>query len=181
MRARLVLKQMWWVSQARDRTAKVTQWLSIPVDVVEHEAALNNAGYKKKMRVLEVKRAPWPIDWTSVTGMQWQIRLPKKWAQNLTKRKRCSTICARMDFRIISRQVIGKGGVQAKWGKLVALGRPLPPQVRRSGQSNGQQLLLAYQAQLFNRWTAARVEDGLWSQVLAGDVVETGGNRLPQE
>ena len=68
---------------------------------------------------------------------------------------------------------LGKDGQLAKWGRALLGGGRLPAQVARTGVAP-RECLSAVQSSLFNRWLAARVEDGLLATCLSGERVRTG-------
>ncbi|MHC5068347.1 MAG: tRNA pseudouridine(13) synthase TruD, partial [Planctomycetota bacterium] len=67
----------------------------------------------------------------------------------------------------------------AKLGRLVAQRRPLPERAQR-GEDDPRVLLRQYRNRLFNRYVAARVDEGLLATPLSGDVLLTGLNRAPR-
>lgn len=166
---------------ARDRQADVSQWLSLPTELVEHPQALRNAGYQRKLRVVDTRRHHRPMDWSQVVALDWQLRIPGAGTDDGFQRARALLDRLRRqglpNYHPLA--VTGRGQ-EAKWGRLLAQGRPLPAAVQRSAGSSGR-LLAACQAQLFDRWLAARLDDGLFDRLLLGDVVETGCNRHPDQ
>ncbi len=74
--------------------------------------------------------------------------------------------------------VIG-GDNEARWGRVLAQGRPLPPAVARQGLSP-RRLLGACRGRLFNRLAALRHDQGLLEHVVEGDVIRTGCNARRQ-
>ncbi|MFW5829077.1 MAG: tRNA pseudouridine(13) synthase TruD, partial [Planctomycetota bacterium] len=72
------------------------------------------------------------------------------------------------------------GGRQAKWGRLLVQGKRLPAAVQRSGVDR-LRCLRAVQAWLFNRYVAARIDDGLFDRVLPGELLRTACQRPPKE
>jgi tRNA pseudouridine13 synthase len=73
-------------------------------------------------------------------------------------------------------QRFGARGDNAARGRALVRGeRPTPPP--RDGREK-RLLVSAFQSELFNRWLEARIADGLYARVLAGDILEksdTGG------
>jgi tRNA pseudouridine13 synthase len=162
----------------RDRRGRCIQWFSIPAELVEHPASLRNAGYQGLVKVIEVTASHKPIGPASIARLRWRVRLRKAAAKDgyrlaMAVLDRLRTVgCP--NYIGVSR--LGKEGVYVKWGKMLLHGQRLPDVVREKGVNHGQ-CLFAYQASLFNRYLATRIERNALATVLSGDVVMTGQGR----
>lgn len=166
------------IAGGRDRQAMAIQWCSIPKESVEHPKRLKTAGYKQKLKVLEIREGRGPIHPGIVAGLRWRCTLRGLGGgDGFVRGRAILDRVRRMGFpNYIAREMAS--GNQAKWGRMLAQGKPLPPRVAGAG-AEPRRCLLAFRNQLFNRLVAARLEDDLLGSVLDGDVVEVHGNRPP--
>jgi tRNA pseudouridine13 synthase len=165
------------VAGMKDRRAVTTQWLSLPPPVVP-EAALALA--LPGVRILEAARHPHKLRTGHVRSNRFRIRvrgLPAGAAPELAQRARA--ILERLAAppgapNWYGEQRFGKDGDNA------ARGRELVSGARRPGRDRRMDRLMvsALQSELFNAWLAARVADGLYGHVLAGDILHKRGGGL---
>jgi tRNA pseudouridine13 synthase len=162
----------------RDRNAVVLQWLSVPKDLVEHPKRLGNAGYQRQLLIQEIREGRGPIGPKSVGMLRWRCHLRGAAVDEGFLRARA--ILDRLRQRGFPNYLTRSqaGGNQAKWGRLLAQGRGLPPRVQATG-ADPKRCLLTFRNQVFNRLVAARLDAGLLGTVLDGDVVEVHGNKPP--
>lgn len=159
---------------SRDRHGRCVQWFSIPANVIEYPQALRTTGYQSSIKVLEVTASHKPVTAETVQRLRWSVRI-RGGAKDNGYRKAMATLTKlRVDGcpNFVAASRLGREGSFAKWGKLVAQGRPLP-QAAPKGVTAGQ-CLFAFQASLFNRYLAQRIADGLLARIIDGDRVRTG-------
>lgn len=163
---------------AKDRHADCVQWFAVPKEPIENPGGLGGAGYKKLMKVQEVKEGAGPLSPEDLDHLTVRLRL-REAAQDEGFMK----AQAIMDHlrkagvpNYIGGSVLGKGPNFAKWGKLICRGKRLPPRVPFT-PGDRHRYVLAYQAQLFNRYVAQRLEGDSLGSAVDGDVVMTGLNQ----
>ncbi|MDA3960429.1 MAG: tRNA pseudouridine(13) synthase TruD [Planctomycetota bacterium] len=161
----------------RDRKAVVQQWLSVPKELVDQPKRFRNAGYQKKMRVLETREGKGPIGPELVTGLRWRVQLAGHGnpAGFRTARAILDALRQRGCPNFFAARGASTDPSQIRWGRLVAQGKPLPQRVRQAG-GDPRRSLLAFRNELFNRYLVARMADGL-HLVRTGDQLEVGCNR----
>jgi tRNA pseudouridine13 synthase len=71
-------------------------------------------------------------------------------------------------------QRFGRDGDNAARGRAIVLGTEKPPRDRKLARL----LVSALQSELFNQWLTARMADGLYARVLAGDVLHKVGGGM---
>lgn len=160
----------------RERRAQCDHWFSVPKAEVEHPACFRNAGYQRRLKVLEVREGARPIGPREVLAMQWQLRFAGGSADE--GYDRAKAILDSLRRTGCPNYILGQhsSAQLAKWGKLLAQGKDLPRRVREKGESP-KRMLLVYRDQLFNTWIAQRIASDVFSAPLAGDVMEIGCNR----
>lgn len=169
-------------TEARDRHSDCEQWFSVPEDAVTSPASLRNAGYKRLLRVLAVQANDRPVSVGLVQDLQVQARIVGGAAEGGYQRAKELMNHLRQHGcpNYIGAVRMGKGGQWAKWGRLLVKGKRLPAAVKRQ-KVPVRQCLVAAQAQLFNRYVAARLAAGELRMVLAGDLLRTACNLAPSE
>jgi tRNA pseudouridine13 synthase len=165
------------VAGMKDRHAVTTQWLSLPPPVTPEAArALELAG----VRVLEAARHPHKLRTGHVRANRFRLRvrgLPAGLAPELALRARA--ILDRLAEppgapNWYGEQRFGRDGDNAARGRELVSGARRPGRDRRMDRL----MISALQSELFNAWLAARVADGLYRRVLAGDVLHKRGGGL---
>ena len=159
---------------SHDRRAHYTAWFSIPADQVEHPAAIPGAGYKRKLRVLAVQRFRRPVSAQEIKNLQWTLRVNGGAGLYQEARRLLDHLRREPAPNYMAATVIGTDN-EARWGRLLAQGRSLPPAVARQGLS-ARRLLGASRGRLFNRLVAERLGRDLLRHALVGDVLRTGCN-----
>ena len=163
----------------KDRRALTRQWLSFPRPA-SPEAALALA--VDGVRVLRAERHEHKLRTGHLRANRFVLTV-RGVAPELAGEasRRAEEILARLGRppgapNFYGEQRFGARGDNAARGRALVLGdRPKPPP--RDGREK-RLLVSAYQAALFNQWLDARLLDGLYARVLAGDVLEktdTGG------
>ncbi len=159
----------------RDRFSDCEQWFSVRKDRVEHVPALKNAGYKSKVRVMEIGESARAISAGVLDCMEYTLRLGDAAANQGYLHAKAILDRLRQDGgpNYVAPSRFGKGGQLAKWGKLIASGKRLPRHVQQQKISKGA-CLQAWQGMLFNRYVAQRFEAGLLGTCLGGECILTG-------
>lgn len=154
---------------SRDRRGRCQQWFSVPVEPVDNPGGLRNAGAQGRLKVLQVQRHHRAVDASSVVRLRWSLRLEGANRDGGYGRARAILDllrrCGVPNWCLTRR---GDGDM-AKWGRMLAEGRRLPAGVAHAVERG--RALRTWQEELFNRWLAARVEDGLLATCLAGEVL----------
>ena len=165
------------IGGGRDRRAVSIQWVSVPQDLVEHPKRFKTAGYKQKLSVLEIHEGRGPVHAGLVATLRWRCTLRGHGdAGFMSARAILDRVRQRGFPNYLGRALAG--GNQARWGRLLAQGKGLPPRVQGAG-ADPRRCLLAFRGQLFNQLVAARLDEGLLGTILDGDQVEVHGNRPP--
>lgn len=157
----------------KDRDAVTTQWLSFPVVRDPDRATLEAEG----LRVLEVSRHANKLRPGHVRANAFSIAVR---GGDLERARACAgALAARGLPNFFGPQRFGAAGRNAEVGRAIVLGEDLP-EARRAARDRFLRRLSisAWQAELFNRWLAARLADGLFDRAIAGDVLkklDTGG------
>ncbi len=159
----------------RDRHARFTQWFSLPLEPIDNPGPIKRAGAHGKMRVLEVTHSHKPFTAEYVDRIHWKVRL-----QHANRDGGYQKAKAILDFlrtagvpNYAAPSRLGPDGQWAKWGRMVLKGDRLPAAVTRGGELSPGMCLRALQESLFNRWLAARIEDGLLGTSLVGDWIRS--------
>jgi tRNA pseudouridine13 synthase len=157
----------------KDKQAVTTQWLSFPVAQDPDPAALAAPG----LRVLEASRHGNKLRPGHVRANAFSIVV--RGGDPARARAAADALAARGLPNLFGPQRFGSEGRNAEVGRALLVGEETP-EARRAARDRFLRRLSisAFQALLFNRWLAARMEDGLFAAALAGDVMkklDTGG------
>jgi tRNA pseudouridine13 synthase len=151
----------------KDRAAVTTQWLSFPVARDPDPAALAGPGY----RVLAASRHQNKLRPGHARGNAFTVVVQ---GGDLERARACAAALRAAGLaNFFGPQRFGQDGGNAALGR--ALLAPEPgPEARRAARDRFLKrfALSALQAQLFNRWLAERLADGLFAAALAGDVMK---------
>jgi tRNA pseudouridine13 synthase len=157
----------------KDRAAVTTQWLSFPVARDPDAASLQGDGY----RVLAASRHQNKLRPGHARGNAFQVVVR---GGDLGAAQACAGALGRAGLpNFFGPQRFGQDGANPALGR--ALLSPDPtPEARRAARDRFLRrfALSALQSELFNRWLAERMADGLLAVALAGDVLkklESGG------
>jgi tRNA pseudouridine13 synthase len=157
----------------KDREAVTTQWLSFPVARDPAPAALESPG----LRVLEVSRHGNKLRPGHARGNRFSLAV--RGGDLARARAAAAALSERGLPNFFGPQRFGAAGRNAATGKALLLGERTPEAGRAARDRFLRRLCLsAYQSELFNRWLAERLADGLFAAALAGDVLkklDTGG------
>jgi len=157
----------------KDKAAVTTQWLSFPVARDPDPASLAGPGY----RVLAVSRHQNKLRTGHVRGNAFEVAVR---GGDLERARACAEALAGTGLpNYFGPQRFGRDGSNATLGRDLLRPDP-PPEARRAARDRFLRrfALSAYQAELFNRWLAERLADGLFAAALAGEwlkKLDTGG------
>jgi tRNA pseudouridine13 synthase len=157
----------------KDKDAVTTQWLSFPVAADPDPAALAGPG----LAVLEASRHANKLRPGHVRANRFALVV--RGGDPARARAAAAALLERGLPNFFGPQRFGTEGRNAEIGRAILRGEG-GPEARRAARDRfvRRLSLSAYQASLFNRWLAARMEDGLFAAALAGDVMkklDTGG------
>jgi tRNA pseudouridine13 synthase len=157
----------------KDKDAVTTQWLSFPVAKDPDPAALAGPG----LAVLEVSRHANKLRPGHVRANRFSLAV--RGGDPGRARAAAAALLERGLPNFFGPQRFGAAGRNAEVGRALLRGEATP-EARRAARDRFLRRfsISAYQAELFNRWLAARMADGLFAAALAGDVMkklETGG------
>jgi tRNA pseudouridine13 synthase len=165
------------IAGMKDRRAVTRQWLSLPPPVTPEQAlAVALPGDTVGVRVLEARRHPHKLRTGHVRANRFVLRV-RGVAGDAVER-------ARAILDSLSRppgapnwygeQRFGKDGDNAARGRALITGERRPGRDKRFDRL----MVSALQSQLFNDWLTARLDDGLYDRVLAGDLLHKRGGGL---
>jgi len=161
------------VAGMKDRHAVTRQWISLPPPLTP-EAALALA--IDGIRVLEAARHPHKLRTGHVRANRFKLRV-RGVADSAAERARA--ILARLVEppgapNWYGEQRFGRDGDNAQKGRELLAG------TRRIGRDKSLARLFvsSLQSELFNAWLRARMDDGLYRRVLAGDVLHKRGGGM---
>jgi len=157
----------------KDRDAVTTQWLSFPAPHDPDPAALAGPGLK----VLEVSRHGNKLRPGHVRANRFEVTVR---GGDLGRARVSAAALKERGFpTFFGPQRFGADGRNAATGAALLRGHRTPEVGRAARDRFLRRLFIsALQAELFNRWLAERIADGLFASVLAGDVLkklDTGG------
>jgi tRNA pseudouridine13 synthase len=157
----------------KDRDAVTTQWLSFPVARDPDPAPLAGPGYT----VLEASRHANKLRAGHVRANRFDLAVR---GGDLARARACAeALSARGLPNFFGPQRFGAEGRNAEIGRALLTGARTPEAGRAARDRFLRRLCIsAWQSDLFNRWVAARLADGLFETALPGDVLkklETGG------
>jgi tRNA pseudouridine13 synthase len=157
----------------KDRDAVTVQWLSFPVDGQPDPAGLALDG----ARVLATSRHQNKLRPGHARGNAFTVAVR---GGDLEAARAVAAALATAGLpNFFGPQRFGREGENAALGRSLLSPRP-SPEARRAGRDRFLRRLVisAWQAELFNRWLAERLRDGLFAEPLLGDVMkklDTGG------
>jgi tRNA pseudouridine13 synthase len=157
----------------KDRDAVTTQWLSFPAAKDPDPARLAAPG----LAVLEVSRHQNKLRPGHVRANRFAVVVR---GGDLASAVACAAaLSARGLPNFYGPQRFGAGGDNAAVGRALLRGERTPETARAGRDRFLRRLSIsAFQSHLFNRWLAARMEDGLFATAVLGDVLkklDTGG------
>lgn len=151
----------------KDRAAVTTQWLSFPVARDPDPASLAGEG----LAVLAVSRHQNKLRPGHSRGNAFVVVVR---GGDLGRAQACADALGDAGLpNFFGPQRFGAGGDNAALGRALLAPDP-PPEARRAARDRFLRrfALSAFQSELFNRWLAERLADGLFATALAGDVLK---------
>jgi len=156
----------------KDRAAVTVQWFSLPVARDPDPAGLAGDGY----RVLEGSRHQNKLRLGHARGNRFAVAVR---GGDLGRARACAAALQARGFaNFFGPQRFGADGGNAAVGQAILQGRADAPEARRALRDRFLRRLCisAWQAELFNRWLAERLADGLFDRALLGDVMKKLGS-----
>lgn len=180
--ANVPVRDVGWAGM-KDRVAVTRQWLSLPPPARPEPLVGFDAG---GVRVLEVTRHRHKLRTGHLAGNRFTLVI-RGVGDAATAAPRARAVLAALGElpgspNWYGEQRFGRGGDNAAVGLAIVRGLSRgghagPPRQRRL-------MVSALQSELFNRWLAARIADGLYREVLLGDILQkraSGGMFLSTE
>ncbi len=164
------------VAGMKDRHAVTRQWISLPPPVTPEQVL---AFEDPDVRVLEAVRHNHKLRTGHVKANRFVLRV-RDCVPNiqdaLERAKAILDVLAQAPGapNWYGEQRFGRDGDNAERGRRIVLGEEKPPRDKKIARL----LVSALQSELFNRWLAARMADGLYARVLAGDVLHKIGGGM---
>jgi len=158
------------VAGMKDRHAVTRQWLSLPPPVTPEAA---RALTLDDIAIVDVARHNHKLRTGHVRANRFILRV-RGVAADASERAR--TILARLATapgapNWYGEQRFGRDGDNAERGMAIVRGETKPPRDKKLARL----LVSSLQSQLFNNWLVARIADGLYARVIAGDVLHKAG------
>jgi tRNA pseudouridine13 synthase len=165
------------VAGMKDRHAITRQWVSLPPPLHPDAVAAVSA---EGLRVLEVARHPHKLRTGHVRANRFRLRVrdavPDAAARARAILDRLAEPPGAPNW--YGEQRFGKAGDNATRGRAIVLGQERAPRDKKLARL----LVSALQSELFNAWLIARISDGLYARVLAGDILrKLGGGQFACE
>lgn len=161
------------VAGMKDRHAVTRQWISLPPPVAPEAV---RALALPEIAVLEVARHPHKLRTGHVRANRFRL-VVRGVAPGAAER--AQAILARLAAppgapNWYGEQRFGRDADNAARGRAIVLGEARPPRDKRLARL----LVSALQSELFNAWLVARLADGLYARVIAGDVLHKRGGGM---
>jgi tRNA pseudouridine13 synthase len=160
------------VAGMKDRHAVTRQWLSLPPPVTPEQAT---ALALEDVRVLEAARHGHKLRTGHVRANRFVLRVRGAVADAEARAKAILDVLSRPPGvpNFYGEQRFGREGDNAARGREMLAGGK-PPRDKKLARL----LVSALQSELFNAWLTARMADGLYVRVLAGDVLHKIGGGM---
>ena len=161
------------VAGMKDRHAVTRQWISLPPPVTPEQAL---AFADADVRVLEAVRHNHKLRTGHVKANRFVLRVRDAVADALPRAQAILDVLAKAPGtpNWYGEQRFGRDGDNAERGRRIVLGEEKAPRDKKLARL----LVSALQSELFNRWLSARMADGLYTRVLAGDVLHKVGGGM---
>lgn len=161
------------VAGMKDRHAITRQWISLPPPVTPEQAL---AFEDPDVRVLEAVRHNHKLRTGHVKANRFVLRVRDCVPDALSRAQAILDVLGKAPGtpNWYGEQRFGRAGDNAERGRRIVLGEEPPPRDKKLARL----LVSALQSELFNRWLVARMTDGLYTRVLAGDVLHKVGGGM---
>jgi len=163
------------VAGMKDRHAVTRQWLSLPPPT--HPEAVKALALDD-VAIVEVARHPHKLRTGHVRGNRFQLRVRGVVPNIEDAVAKAQAILVRLALppgapNWYGEQRFGRDGDNAARGRAILNGEGFP-----RDRKLARLLVSALQSELFNQWLTARMADGLYATVLAGDVLHKVGGGM---
>jgi len=161
------------IAGMKDRRAVTRQWLSLPPPVTPEQAL---ALELPSLRILEAQRHPHKLRTGHVRANRFVLRV-RGAAPGADDRARAILAALAQPPGApnwYGEQRFGRDGDNAARGKALVTAAQRPGRDRRLDRL----MVSALQSQLFNDWLTARLADGLYRRVIAGDILHKRGGGM---
>jgi tRNA pseudouridine13 synthase len=161
------------VAGMKDRHAVTRQWISLPPPTTPEQV---QALALDELSILEVTRHGHKLRTGHVRSNRFRLRVRRCGPDAVTRARAILTHLGAAPGapNWYGEQRFGRDGDNAARGRAIVLGTERPPRDRRLARL----LVSAFQSELFNAWLRARIGDGLYARVLAGDILHKRGGGM---
>jgi tRNA pseudouridine13 synthase len=161
------------IAGMKDRHAVTRQWMSLPPPVTPEQAL---AVALPDLRVLEAVRHPHKLRTGHVRGNRFVLRIRQTSADAAARARAILDALAQAPGapNWYGEQRFGRDGDNAARGRALVTGAKPHGRDRRMDRL----MVSALQSQLFNDWLVARLADGLYRTVVAGDLLHKRGGGM---
>jgi tRNA pseudouridine13 synthase len=165
------------IAGMKDRRAVTRQWMSLPPPVTPEQA---RAVALPELRVLEAQRHPHKLRTGHVRANRFVLRVRNVSADAGARARAILDALTRPPGapNWYGEQRFGNDGDNAARGKALLTGAHELESDRRRDRRMDRLMVSALQSQLFNDWLVARLADGLYRTVIAGDVLHKRGGGM---
>ncbi|HET7504870.1 MAG TPA: tRNA pseudouridine(13) synthase TruD [Kofleriaceae bacterium] len=164
------------IAGMKDRRAVTRQWMSLPPPVSPEQAL---AVALPDLQVLEAHRHPHKLRTGHVRANRFVLRIRGTTPDAVERARQILAALARPPGapNWYGEQRFGKHGDNAALGKALVTAGPTGD-ARRRDRRLDRLMVSALQSQLFNDWLEARLADGLYRAVIAGDLLHKRGGGM---
>ena len=153
----------------KDRQARSTETFSLHLHKLDPDEAARRVESELGLQVDAVARHSNKLRTGHLAGNRFEILLTEPGADAMTRAAaKWEFLAGRAIPNYYGEQRFGHEGDNVRRGRDLILGRSR----ERPGKWLQRFLMSAYQSELFNRWLAARINDGIFLELLAGDVAQ---------
>ena len=175
------------VAGMKDRRAVTRQWMSLPPPITPEQALAavlpapgsDPASY---VRILEAHRHPHKLRTGHVRANRFVLRVrnTRPGASDRARAVLAALVQPPGAPNWYGEQRFGRDGDNAARGKalVTGAGAVAPRGERRPDRRHDRLMVSALQSQLFNDWLVARLADGLYRTVIAGDILHKRGGGM---
>ncbi|OUR96939.1 hypothetical protein A9Q84_11425 [Halobacteriovorax marinus] len=161
----------------KDRNAITTQWFSLSLGATksleEVQSELSEAC--PELEILEVSKHSNKLKLGHLIGNRFHIRLRQVNDNAFENAEKIYQELKEKGFpNYYGPQRFGSKGDNGENGKLMILGEK-----KVKSHFMKKLLISAYQSQLFNRWLNSRIEDGIFTELIEGDLLQTNEGQRP--
>jgi tRNA pseudouridine13 synthase len=178
------------IAGMKDRRAVTRQWLSLPPPITPEQALAlalpapgaddAGAGLAPAVRILEAHRHPHKLRTGHVRANRFALRVRDAGADAIARARAVLAALAEPPGapNWYGEQRFGRDGDNAARGRALVTGTRQPGGDHRRDRRMDRLMVSALQSQLFNDWLVARLADGLYRTVIAGDLLHKHGGGM---